>query len=37
MPEAIDGDEGKVFFGLAQVVERVRKLDAVRDQEVDVF
>ena len=33
----VDGDEGQVRFALAQVVQRVRELDAVGDQEVDVL
>ena len=33
----VDGDERQVLLLLAQVVQRVRELYAVRDQEVDVF
>ncbi len=29
VPEAVDGDEGKVFFRLSKVVKRMSKLDAV--------
>jgi hypothetical protein len=35
--EAVDGDQGQVLLGFAQVVKRMGKLDTVGDQEVDVF
>ncbi len=37
MPEAVNGDEREVVLGLAQVVKRVRELDAIRNQEIHVF
>ncbi len=37
MSEAVDGDQGQVLLGFAQVVKRMGKLDTVGDQEVDVF
>jgi hypothetical protein len=37
VPEAVDGDERQVLLRLAEVVQRMRELDAVGDQEVDVF
>ena len=37
VPEAVDGEERQVLFGLAEVVQRVSKLDSVGDQKVDVL
>lgn len=37
MPEGVDGDDGQVLLALAEVVERVGELLAVRRQEVHVL
>ena len=37
VPEAVDGDQGKVLLRLAQVVKRVSKFDPVGHEEVDVL
>ncbi len=37
VPEAVDGDQGKVLLRLAQVVKRVSKFDTVGHEEVDVL
>ena len=37
VPEAVDGEERQVLLGLAEVVQRVSKLDSVGDQKVDVL
>ena len=36
MPERVDGEDGKIRLGLAQVMERMREFEAVGDEEVDV-
>ena len=37
MPEAVDGDQRQVLFGLPQVLQRVGKLQSVRRQELDTL
>jgi thermostable 8-oxoguanine DNA glycosylase len=37
VPEAVNGNEGKVRLALAQVVKGMGKLDAVGDEEIYVF
>ena len=37
MPEGVDGDEGQVLLGLAQVVQGVGELDTIGNQEIDVL